>query len=291
MKIVSIGSLNVDHVYQVDHFVRPGESLISGDYARFAGGKGANQALAAARGGAQVLLVGKIGGEGDWMIPPMERDGVDVCHILVSEQPGGHAIIQVDPSGENAIVVFGGTNQQIHAAEIASALDLADPEDYVLLQNEINDLSLVINEASSRGLRVAFNAGPMTPGVHDYPLQDVSLLFINETEGEDLTGTSDPDEIVVSLIRRYPAMEVVVTLGADGVLYAREDERLRLPGRTVDVVDTTGAGDTFIGYYMAGVCEGLPIEAILALATEAAALCVTRHGAAASIPYRRDLSA
>ena len=289
MKIVNIGSLNVDHVYQVDHFSRPGESLISRSYARFAGGKGANQSMALARAGGRVLHCGKIGEEGRWMVAPMAADGVDVTLVRVSDQPGGHAVIHVDPDGQNSIVVYGGTNQQFGPQEVSEALGRAEEGDLVLLQNEINAVALALRMCGERGLFVAFNAAPMTQQVADYPLEHVSLFFVNETEGRDLVGSAEPDAIIDALLTRFPRAQIVVTLGADGAAYRDGATRGVVPARRVQPVDTTGAGDTFIGYAMTGLAEGLGLPAALELATEAAALCVTRAGAAASIPYRREL--
>ncbi len=289
MGVVNIGSLNVDHVYQVDHFSRPGESLIARGYRRFAGGKGANQSLAIARAGGKVTHVGKIGREGDWMIAPMRADGVDTSRIVVADAPGGHAMIQVDSDGQNSIVVFGGTNQQIEASEIDAALAVAEADDIVALQNEINMTAQAMHRAAERSLRVCFNAAPFTDAIRGYPLELVSLFFINETEGEELTGRSDPDGIVSAMIARYPRADVVLTLGKKGALWGGGRERVRVPIVDAPVVDTTGAGDTLVGYTLAGLCEGLPMRRALELATHAAAVCVSRAGAAASIPYRREL--
>ena len=150
MQVINIGSLNVDHVYQVDHFSRPGESLIARGYARFAGGKGANQSLAIARAGGRVLHFGKIGREGEWMIAPMQEDGVDTSRIIVSDEPGGHAMIQVDPRGQNSIVVFGGTNQRIETAEVDDVLALAALDDIVALQNEISATEHAMRRAARK---------------------------------------------------------------------------------------------------------------------------------------------
>jgi len=289
MQVINIGSLNVDHVYQVDHFSRPGESLIARGYARFAGGKGANQSLAIARAGGRVLHFGKIGREGEWMIAPMQEDGVDTSRIIVSDEPGGHAMIQVDPRGQNSIVVFGGTNQRIETAEVDDVLALAALDDIVALQNEISATEHAMRRAAERSLKVCFNAAPFTDAIRGYPLELVSIFFINETEGRELTGRDEAEAIVAEMIAKYPRADIVLTLGEEGALWGRERERARVPIVEATVVDTTGAGDTFIGYALAGLCEGMPMRRALELATHAAAICVSRAGAAASIPYRREL--
>lgn len=289
MRVLNIGSLNVDHVYQVDHFSRPGESLLARGYRRFAGGKGANQSLAIARAGGRVLHLGKIGREGEWMIPPMKADGVDTSPIIVSDDPGGHAMIQVDSSGQNSIVVFGGTNQQLQVPEVDAFLALAGKDDIVALQNEINVTAHAMRRAAERSLRVCFNAAPFTEAIRGYPLEMVSLFFVNETEGGELTGKSESEAIVSAMIAKYPRAEVVLTLGEQGALWGRDRERASVPIVEAQVVDTTGAGDTFVGYTLAGLCEGMAMRRALELATHAAAICVSRAGAAASIPYRREL--
>jgi ribokinase len=290
VKVINIGSLNVDHVYQVDHFSRPGESLIARAYARGAGGKGANQSIAIARAGASVIHTGMIGDEGRWMLEAMAADGVSVEGVFVSEEPGGHAMIQVTPDGQNSIVVYGGTNQRLSPSHVDHALEKAEPGDLVLLQNEINQTGYAIEAAASRGLPVYLNAAPMTEAVHDYPLEKVSVFFVNETEGHELTGETDPDRIAEELLRRFAGAAVVLTLGPAGSLIADADGTVRVAAGDAVAVDTTGAGDTYIGYFMAGLCEGMSRERAAELASRAADICVSRAGAAASIPYRTELA-
>lgn len=290
MRVLNIGSLNIDHVYQVDHFSRPGESLIARSYQRGAGGKGANQSIAIARAGAGVIHCGKIGPEGTWMLDAMRADGVEVSGVMVSDKAGGHAMIQVDPQGQNSIVVYGGTNQQMTASEVDAALDIIAKDDLVLLQNEINMTAYAMSAAADRGMRVFFNAAPMTDNVKKMPLGCVSVFFVNETEGEELTGQSDPEAIVGTLLDTFPEAQVVLTLGPQGALMGGGGETIRVPAGKSSAVDTTGAGDTFVGYYMAAVCEGKTPREALDLATRAADLCVTRAGAASSIPKRKELA-
>ena len=289
-RILNFGALNIDHVYQVDHISRPGETMVGGDYARFAGGKGANQSVAIARAGASVVHVGKVGREGQWMVRNMQSDGVDVSHIVISDRPGGHAIIQVDRNGENSIVVYGGTNREISEAEIRGAFEHALDSDLVLVQNEINNIPLIMEEASRRSLQVYFNAAPMLPEVKSYPMQFVHTFFINETEGEALTGTSEEKRIIGEMLRLYPQAHVTLTLGTRGVIYS-DSERLvrRDVERKVKAVDTTGAGDTFVGYYMAAIAGGEDVDEALQAAGVAAAYCVTKPGANNSIPSASDL--
>jgi ribokinase len=291
MSILVFGSLNIDHVYQVEHLVRPGETLPSTAYRRFQGGKGANQSVALARAGAPVFHAGRVGREGMWLRDELAVQGVDVAQVAVGDVPTGHAIIQVDRDGENAILLYGGANLTVSGADARGVLAQFGPGDWLLLQNEISAMPDILRAAAARGLLVAFNPAPMTPEVQDYPLDGVSLFVVNETEGAALAGieNASPASIVGTLQRRFPRAAILLTLGGDGSLYARDGERIRTPAQAVEAVDTTAAGDTFIGYFLAELLAGEPTVQALTIATKAAALCVTRPGAAVSIPRRSEL--
>lgn len=289
MKIINFGSLNIDRVYTVEHFVRPGETLNSSTYNEFAGGKGLNQSIALARAGAEVLHVGKIGRDGEFLKQLLLADGIDVSHIQTIEGPSGHAIIQVTATGENSIILEGGANRKIIEEDIRAALTTAGIGDWILLQNEISQTAEILSRAAEHGLNVVFNPAPMTPEVRDLPLQSVRLLIVNEVEGEMIAGQKRPDRIIDTILTRYPNISLVLTMGSSGVHYASEKIRLFVPAETVTPVDTTGAGDTFVGYFIAGITRGMDIKDCLTLAARAAAMCVMRSGAAASIPKREEL--
>ncbi len=291
MSILVFGSLNIDHVYQVEHLVRPGETLPSTKYSRFQGGKGANQSVALARAGADVFHAGRIGPEGLWLRDAIAAEGVNVTHVGLDNQPTGHAIIQVDPAGENSILLYGGANLTVTSDDAHYVLSHFGEGDWLLLQNEINSMPAILREASERGMTVAFNPAPMTPEVLSFPLEGVSLFVVNQTEGAALadTGDASPETVVEALQARFPNAGILLTLGGDGSLYARGEELIRTPAHSVDVVDTTAAGDTFIGYFLAELLAGESVQKSLALASRAAALCVTRPGAADSIPRRDEI--
>ena len=293
MSLLVFGSLNIDHVYQVDHFVRSGETLASAEYRQFQGGKGANQSVALARAGAEVFHAGRIGPEGLWLREQLAAEGMNVEHITVGDVPTGHAIIQVDREGENAILLYGGANLTITAADARRVLAQwhrrRPPEDWLLLQNEISAMPEILQAAAERGISVAFNPAPMTPEVHDYPLDGVSWFVVNRTEGADLAGAESPAAILEALHSRAPQAAILLTLGADGSLYTSGEERIITPAKSVEAVDTTAAGDTFIGYFLAGLVAGQPAVDALNRATKAAAICVTRPGAAVSIPFQAEL--
>ena len=292
MRILCFGSLNIDHVYQVDQIARPGETLPAHSYQVFAGGKGANQSAALALAGAQVYHAGLVGPEGSWLVDKLQNIGVDMQFTGTSGTPTGHALIQVDPQGQNSIVIYPGCNFELRRASIDPILQHFREGDILLLQNEINEISHLINKGKTQGLKVCFNPAPFTPSVLDYPLEQVDLLFINETEAQGLTGLHSHTEtsLLTALAEQVPHAELVLTLGARGALYHAPQSDLEIPALQVQAVDTTAAGDTFIGYYLAALATACTVPQALQQATRAAAFCVTRPGAMDSIPRRDELT-
>ena len=289
MRILNFGSVNIDHVYAVDHFVRPGETLPSAGYRRFAGGKGFNQSIALARAGAAVWHAGRIGADGAWLREQLAADGADVSYLRVGDAPTGHAIIQVAPTGENAIILHGGANRSVTADDAERVLAAFGPGDCLLLQNEISEAARILALGAARGLSVVLNTAPFTPELLTWPLERVSVFILNELEGAGLTGGTDPERIVAALCTRFASAGVVLTLGRAGVLFGQGPRRIRVPAEAVKAVDTTAAGDTFTGYFLAEHARGADTETALRIGCRAAALCVTRPGAADSIPRRSEL--
>jgi ribokinase len=290
MTILNFGSVNIDHVYRVAHLVRPGETIASSDYRQFSGGKGFNQSVALARAGASVCHAGRIGGDGVWLREQLLADGADVQFLQIIDGPSGHAIIQVDAGGENSIILFGGANRTFTPEDARRILDNFGAGDWLLLQNEISAMPEILRLAGERGLRVVFNPAPMGAAVLDYPLDGVSIFVLNEVEGEAFTGANEAEAILAGMRSRFPDATVVLTLGAKGVIYDDGSQRIAVPARKVEVVDTTAAGDTFIGYFLAGLSAGDDPQIALETATRAAAICVTRPGAAPSIPRRGEVN-
>lgn len=290
-KVLNFGSINVDHVYTVEHFVRPGETINCLEYHRFAGGKGLNQSIALAQAGASVFHAGKIGVTDKWLLKLMDDKGVDTRFVDVTASPTGHAMIQVNATGENAIVIVGGANQLISDADIERILADFGPDDYLLVQNEVNAVPNIIQSAQTKGLTIVFNPAPMNQQVLKYPLEQVDILVVNETEAHSLTGEIEPDSIYDALKHRYPNMAVVLTMGKRGASYFSPQLRCHQPAEKVNVVDSTGAGDTFIGFLLADLIHNHDPKAALMTASRAAAICVQRHGAADSIPSRKEIEA
>jgi len=286
--VLNYGSLNIDHVYEVDHIALPGETLASGAYRVSAGGKGANQSAALARAGARVYHAGCVGPEGLWLLDNLQRLGVDVSLIRRADSPTGHAVIQVDPSGENAIVLHPGTNHEVTRHDIDVCLSQFREPDILLLQNEISEIPHLISQAHAAGMRVCLNPAPFTSAVRDYPLDQVDVLIANFTEAAGLAtvheSPGEPQEIMDELARQLPRCELIITLGARGALYRGVEGDMDVGAFAVKAVDTTGAGDTFIGYLVGGMTAGLPMPDSLRQAAAAAALACTREGATDSIP-------
>jgi ribokinase len=208
--------------------------------------------------------------------------------VKVAESATGHAIIQVVPSGENAIVLHGGANQSLSESDIACAISSCSAGDYLLVQNETNAVAEVIRNGSERGLRVVFNPAPMDSAVLNYPLECVDVFILNETEAEGLTGKIAPEDVRIAIHKQFPHAATVLTMGSHGAMYFDSDSLHHQSAIAVNAVDTTAAGDTFIGYFLAELMRsGDPARALF-LGCHAAAICVTREGASDSIPLRRE---
>ena len=284
MKILNFGSANIDHVYSTDKFVLPGETKQCAAYSKNSGGKGLNQSVALAKAGAEVYHAGLLGSEGAFLREIMEASGVDCRYLSSVDAPCGHAIIEVEQSGQNRIVLFPGTNCMLTEDYVDAVLSHFDAGDLLLLQNETNLIPELMQKAAQKGMKIAFNAAPMDKAVLSYPLHLVSWLLVNETEGEALTGSSEPEKIAALVAEMYPDTALVLTLGTDGCLYRDHTQCFRVPARRVKAVDTTAAGDTFTGFFLAAIAAGESAEGSLKLATAASAIAVTRPGAAASVP-------
>ena len=289
MRIINFGSINLDFVYQVGHFVQPGETINAMSFERFAGGKGFNQSIALARAGAKAIHVGQVGEDGRGLVEQLREEGVDTSRIEIGDAPTGHAIIQVDSGGENSIIVYGGANRELSGSHLDESCSTLEKDDWVLIQNEINGIEKIIRVASERGSRIIFNPSPMEDDVLALPLERVDMFLINRSEGEVLSGESTPTRIVEELKSRFPEATLILTLGAEGVLYSTPKEEIRIDALAAEVVDTTGAGDTFAGYFLASLQQGSAPEEALSRACRAAALCISRPGAAASIPYQTEI--
>ncbi len=289
MKILNFGSINIDLVYRVPHIVRPGETLASLSLTTFAGGKGNNQSIALAKAGAPVFHAGKIGSDGEWIVRHLKSAGADVRFVRKDPGPTGHAVIQVADSGQNSIVLFPGANRGITRQEIRETLAHFGQGDILLLQNEINAIPAIMKAAHQAGMKIWFNPAPFDPAILDYPLSLVDCFIVNEIEAAGLSGAKAGKTTLSVLAKKFPQAEILMTLGSKGAMLKSGPQQFRVPSPKVKAVDTTAAGDTFIGYYAASVIRGYPPQQCLTYACKAAALSVTRKGAASSIPDQREV--
>lgn len=297
MRALCFGSLNIDYVYQVPHFVAGGETLAAGSLSRFSGGKGLNQSVALARAGLEVRHAGAVGRDGLFLLEELRAAGVDTGHVEVLEDvPTGHAVIQRTPSGENCILLYGGANRRITPAQIDRVLADCGPGDALILQNEISRLPYLAERAREQGMTVALNPSPMEEALLPLlPLAD--YLLLNEVEAAQLlAGLGRPvpeaeEPLAAALAEALPSTAVLLTLGSRGSLFTQGARLLRQAAVSVRAVDTTAAGDTYTGFFLAGVLGGREAEWAMRYAATAAAIAVTRPGAAPSIPFREEVLA
>ncbi len=289
MKVLNFGSLNVDYVYAVDHIVEGGETLLTAGMETFCGGKGLNQSIALSKAGAQVFHAGIIGTDGAMLKDECDRYGVDTRFIKTLEVKGGHTIIQVDKHGQNCILLYGGTNQMFTKEYIDEVLEHFGKEDILILQNEVNLLDYMIEQAGNKGMRIVLNPSPFNEKLSTCDLTKIWCFMINEIEGYQFSGEKEADKILDVLTKKYPKAKIVLTLGEDGAWFAEREKRCYQAIFPVKAVDTTAAGDTFTGYFVESCLEGKDEEYALRLASKASSIAVTRAGAAVSIPMRQEV--
>ena len=292
MRILNLGSMNFDKVYDVEHFVGAGETILCRGYGEFFGGKGLNQSVALARAGAQVYHAGAIGPDGGAFLEYLSNAGVDTQYVCRVDTVSGHAIIQ-NAGGQNCIIVYGGANQCVDRGYIQQVLANFAPGDILLLQNETSNVPFAMEEAKRRGMKIAFNASPITDALLEYPLELVDWLLVNEVEGKALSDVDakEYEAILEGLCRKFPNAAIVLTVGEQGVLYRDRALSASHGIYKVEVADTTAAGDTFSGYFLSCIAKGLSVQTALEMASRASAIAVSKHGASASIPNWEDVAA
>lgn len=290
MKVLNFGSLNIDYVYCVDEFVKKGETISSKSLQVFAGGKGLNQSIALSRAGADVYHAGVIGEDGNFLIELLKDCGVDSRFVDISKDVRtGNAIIQNDMHGDNCIILYGGANQSITKQKIDNVLEFFDTDDLLVLQNEINEIPYLMKKAHQKGMKIVLNPSPMNEKIFALPLEYVDCFILNEGEAKTLLNNSEQSDLSEQLQRHFPYAEIVLTLGEKGSIYVGKEGKVKQDAYKVEVVDTTGAGDTFTGYYLAERIRGASVREALKLASMASAVAVSKKGAAPSIPTRNEL--
>jgi ribokinase len=286
MKVLNFGSLNYDHVYEVDHFTQPKETQSSLSYIRNFGGKGLNQSIALAKAGMDVYHAGKVGSDGQDFIDYLNRYNVKTDYLLKdNSEATGHAIIEIC-KGQNRIILHGGANQSIGEKQIDEVLSHFDAGDVLLVQNEISSMAYLIAKAHEKGMIVAFNTAPMNEKVFTYPLDLVDIFIVNEIEGAGLAEveSDDIDVVIAGLREKYPFKKIVLTVGEKGSYYIEKDTLIHQDIYKADVVDTTAAGDTFTGFFLASYFQDGNVVKALDLAARASGITVQGKGAAQSIP-------
>lgn len=287
MKVLVFGALNIDYVYEVEHFVQPGETISSKGLQLYCGGKGMNQSIAFAKSGTDTWHAGAVGDhDSDMLLQGLQEAGVHTELVQKKESLSGHAIIQRTPEGENNIILFGGANQMITREDADLALSHFSRGDYIILQNEISEIPYIMEKAHQLGMYIVLNPSPMDEKIFSMPLEFVDYLMLNEVEGGALSGVAKGthEEIRDRLMERFPETRIILTLGKEGSLYGYKDEKYRQPVYPVKTVDTTAAGDTFTGYFMGSIIRGKSVQEALQTASKASAIAVGRKGAGASIP-------
>ncbi|MBR2762031.1 MAG: ribokinase [Solobacterium sp.] len=290
MKILNFGSLNLDYTYRLDHFVKPGETEASQSRTLACGGKGLNQSVALAKCGAEVYHAGAVGKlDGDILTDTLKRAGVNTDRIRVlGDVPSGSAFIQVTESGENAIVLDGGANQAITKQDVTEVLSGFEKGDWLVLQNEISEIPYIMEKAHELGMKIVLNPSPMNDSVRKMPLEYVDYFLLNEAEAAALAGNAEG--ALAALIRRFPNAAILITLGSQGCVFSEHGKMTAQPAFPVKPVDTTGAGDTFTGFFIGSLALGKDTAQALETAAKAAAISVTRKGASTSIPSLEEVN-
>jgi len=291
MKVLNYGSLNIDYVYEVDHFTRAGETQSSTSLEIYSGGKGLNQSIALAKSGVNVWHAGVVGAkDSNMLLKQLEETGINTDLIRKKEGQSGHAIIQKIQNGQNCILIHGGSNQKITKADVDETLLQFEEGDYILLQNEINQIAYIMESAHEKGMKIIFNPSPLNEKIKTYPLQYVDYFMLNEVEAQDLCGSAGTDkELIEQLTKKFPEAKIVLTLGEKGSIYKDKERQIFQPIVHVVAVDTTAAGDTFTGFFIGSIISGKKEEEAMEIAAKASAISVTRSGAGISIPSMEEV--
>lgn len=284
MKILNFGSCNIDTVYSVKHIVQPGETLGIDSLKQFAGGKGLNQSVALARAGVKVYHAGCIGKGDTKLIPLMRRTGINITFLKQVEMQTGQAFIQLDKDGTNSILVYAGANAAVTVDFIDEVLDNFEKDDILLIQNEISNTAYLVEKAYEIGMRIILNPSPFTDELRKIDLKKIFCIILNEIEAAQWVKSKKVYDFISYASEHVPELKVVLTLGENGSIYLENQNIYRQFAYKLPVLDTTAAGDTFTGYFVAGLFQGENIKTIMKNASVAATLAISREGAATSIP-------
>lgn len=289
MKILNFGSCNIDYVYYLDHIVRDGETETTYKLEVFPGGKGLNQSIAAAKAGVQIYHAGCVGFDSNLLTDILSENGVDISYLRKIPEKNGHAVIQVSNKGENSIFLYPGSNEMVSEDYIDAVLENFDSGDIILLQNEISNVDYIVEKAYQKNMRIILNPSPFNERIDKIDFNKLTYVILNEIEVKEISGCSVLEEGLMYIRNRYSNLKVMLTLGSKGCIYTDNQCELYQPAFEVKAVDTTAAGDTFTGYFVAELLRGTQYSEILKIASAAAAVAVSRKGAAPSIPDKCEV--
>jgi len=291
-KILNYGSLNIDKIFSLDHIVKPGETIASYAYKSNAGGKGCNQAGALAKAGCEVYMAGKTGVDGLFILELLKNCNVNVDFVNTDSLVSGQALIQVSKDGQNSIILSPGANMENTCAEIDKTFENFSKGDYLILQNEINNIEYLINKGYEKKMVICFNPSPFTNEILTLPLKKVDYFFVNEVEASQMVDSKDINNfqnILDKLNSKFSNSKIIMTVGKQGANYSYKNEQYHQEIIDAPVVDTTAAGDTFMGYFIASIINNLSADKALYYATKASAVTVSKEGALISIPKKEEI--
>lgn len=289
MKILNFGSLNIDIFFRVENIVKPGETISAKSIEKRPGGKGLNQSVALSKSFENVYHAGSVGDDGIFLIDYLKSENINTKYIKKSDKLTGNAIIQVDDKGENSIVLYKGANFDNDKKFIDEVLNDFSKDDILLLQNEISSMKYLIDKAYEKGMKIVLNPSPITDEIKEFDFNKIDLLLVNEIEAKNIANKDNIDESINYFMATYPNINLIVTLGSKGSIFVNKDEKIKQEGIKVESVDSTGAGDTFTGFFVSYFYQGKNVRDCLKFASLASALSVTKSGASISIPSLCDV--
>ena len=289
MKALVFGSLNIDKVYSLPYLPQQGETLYCRNYEIHVGGKGLNQSVSLKKSGSDSYMAGLIGKDGKMLKDFLNDLGINTDYVGTVNGFTGHAVIEVDSNGQNQMILFPGANGEITPEYCDRVLENFGEGDLILMQYETSSVDYLIRLAKKKKMIIAFNPSPYTEEIKSLPLDNIDYLILNEFEGQSLSGKKDCDEAVDVLRKLNENGAVVMTLGGDGVIYADKNEKIKVPAFKVSAVDTTGAGDTFTGYFLSEILSGANPKKALTTASAASAIVVQKSGAAETVPEKEEV--
>lgn len=289
MKILNFGSLNIDIFFRVENIVKPGETISAKSIEKRPGGKGLNQSVALSKSFENVYHAGSVGDDGIFLVDYLKSENINTKYIKKSDKLTGNAIIQVDDKGENSIVLYKGANFDNDKKFIDEVLNDFSKDDILLLQNEISSMKYLIDKAYEKGMKIVLNPSPITDEIKEFDFNKIDLLLVNEIEAKDIANKDNIDESINYFMATYPNINLIVTLGSKGSIFVNKNEKIKQEGIKVQSVDSTGAGDTFTGFFVSYFYQGKNVRDCLKFASLASALSVTKSGASISIPSLCDV--